>query len=436
MYRIELPCAPRDSSYPLDVVCMIRNILAIALLGSAVACTDSTGPGGPTSTITLNLCSTFGTGWFAFQNEGGHWTALTPSTSKQVTFDATQEVSIAMSRTLNGSSITRVLNATSIELQAAMGTPCVIDNGPKFITGLVTGVTGSQFVRMAGGPATDFASPADPAWRLEGLTSTPVDIIGVRSASSTTQSANRVLVRRGVTPADVAIADLDFGSAESALPQTETVTFTGAEAATIFVSTSVRTASGTGIQLGELSSAGSPSFGYVSLPAQQRLSTDLHFMNAVATSSEGTRYVAHTYKAPATKSLAFGPMIGEPALAVVSSSPFVRPRAQFASQTEYPAAAQIDFSEGTSGGDSRTVSVLTTAGFLGGVPQTWEITFPDFKGAGFPVAAGLRSTSYFFSVIAYGGEVSSFIGGPSMDGSTTMVAVRSGQATAGSTANR
>lgn len=434
MYRIELPCAPRDHSILSNAGYMIRNSLAIVLLGGAIACTDSTAPGGPTSRVTLNLCSTFGTGWFAYQNEGSDWTALTPNRARQVSFDATRTVSVAMSRTLNGSSVTRVVNATSVELQTALAADCVVDNGPRFITGLITGVTGMEFVRLAGGPATDFANLADPAWRLDGLTPIPVDLIAARYALNTSPLANRILVRRAISPADAAVADLNFeNGAESAPPQTETVTFTGVGNATVFLSTSVRTASGTAIQLGELSATGGSAFDYVSLPSQLRRATDLHFLSAVATTGDGTRYVAHSYAAPATKAFAFGPMVGEPTLSSVSGAPYVRPRAQFASQPEYSAAAQIDFSEGTSGDASRSVSVLTTAGFLGGVPLSWEITFPDFRASGFPAAAGLRSTSYVFSVLAYGGAVSSFIGGASVDGETTVIAVRTGQAAAGPT---
>lgn len=420
---------------------MIRKTLAIALsIGGAVACGDSTGPRGPTSTLTVNLCSSFGKGWFAYQNTGDEWIALTPGATGQVTFNATERVSVAMSRTISGSSYTRVLNVTSAELRAALGTPCVSDNGTNFITGVVGGVTGTQYARISAGPATDVADPLDPALRLVQLTSAPVDIIATRYPTSTGQPANRVLVRRGVLPPNSAIADLDFGnSTESALPQTETVTFTGAGAnATIFLSTSVRSASGTNHTLGELSaSTGTTAFAYVSLPAPLRLPTDQHVLSALAFNSEGIRSISRTYLAPNTLSLAFGPMVQQPTLTLVATSPYVRPRAEVAAQAEYPTAVQMDFSETVNETSNRQVSVLTTAGFLGATPQTWDVAFPDLRAAGFPIAAGLHSTTYFFAVSVYGGDIVSQLGGSPSVGSTLITTTRSGQATTGATtANR
>src|SRR5687768_16817114 len=79
--------------------CM-RSIVLSALTFGAFALTgacstDSPVEPGPPTPVSLNLCPTLLPDWFAYQNEGGQWTQVTPNADGVVSFDATAKVSIA-----------------------------------------------------------------------------------------------------------------------------------------------------------------------------------------------------------------------------------------------------------------------------------------------------------------------------------------------------
>jgi len=163
------------------------------------------------------------------------------------------------------------------------------------------------------------------------------------------------------------------------------------------------------------------------LPAQLRLSTDLHLLSALAFNVEGTHSISHYYKTPQPRTLIFGPPVSLPTFSLVATSPYGRPRAEIASQTEYPTAMLVEFTETVSATATRLVSVFTTAAFLGDTPAKWDITVPALTTAGYNTAAGLTSTSFLWSITAHSGDVASRLGGPGFDGATVMTASRSGQ---------
>lgn len=411
---------------------MKRSACAL-LLAAIAACNDSLAPNGGSGSLTLNLCSAFGTGWFAYQNEGGAWTEVKPNAARQVSFDASPRVSIAMYRELNGTSITRVVNATAAELRAAMSSPCVTQTGTAVLSGGIAGVTGDQYVRISAGSGTDVASVADPAWGLDRLIPGQTDLIATRYATPSTQPASMVLVRRGIVP-NGPTADLDFTNATEARPlQFNTIGVSNATGSFVFVSSSVRTALGTSHSLGELSTntgigGGATGFSVPSLPATLRNEGDVNQLYVSASNSEGTREAISYYRLPPPPSVTMGPQIDPPVLALVSRTPYVRPRAQIVTKFEYQDAIEVTYSESSGPTTSRLVSVMTTAGFVGGEGANWELTVPDLSGAGYNVNAGLHSDTLNWTVIARGGDPGVILGAPPTDGVRLRSASRSGAA--------
>jgi hypothetical protein len=409
-----------------------RSVFLLTLVAAA-ACNEPVAPEGGSGSLTLNLCSAFGTGWFAYQNEGGAWTEVKPNAARQVSFDATSRVSVAMYRQLNGTSFTRVINATADELRAAMAAPCVTQSGTARLSGGIAGVTGSQYVRISAGPGTDVASVDHPAWLLDRLIPGQTDLIATRYATSTTQPATTVLVRRGIVP-NGAVADLDFGNTVEARPlQFFNIGVANVTQSSVFVSSSIRTALGTNHSLGELSTTtgvtgGAVGFSIPALPQGLRNVGDLHQLYVAASNNDGTRDATFYYQLPAFLNFEMGPMIDPPALALLARAPYVRPRAQVIAKFQYMNAIEVSYNEASGPSGSRLVSVLTTAGFLGDTPTTWELAVPDLTSAGYDVNAGLHSDTLQWTVTARGGNTAVILGAPPIDGIRLLSAARSGAA--------
>jgi hypothetical protein len=380
-----------------------RCAIARAALG-ALACSDPAGPPAGTTPITLNLCAAGGPlAWVAYQNEGGAWTQLSPGFSGSVSFNATEKVSIAIGLNFFGASFTQVVNATAAELSAEASVPCSTAFATRTMNGTVSGLASDQLVRISASTSSDNADAFDPSWAMEDLPSTAVDILATRYSGFGSQP-DRVLVRRSIVPPNGTVAALNFASAEAAAIETATVTLNGIPAgASAGVATSVMTPNGTLHELGDASAtASSPSAPYASLPASLRIAADQHVMTATAVDADGDRSATFYYRTPAAKTLTFGPLVSAPTLTNASTTPYVRPRAQIASQAEYPGAVLAQWTE-TSQAQSTTrlVAVMTTAGFLGGTPATWTVEFPDMTSAHFDPSWGLQTTSYEWGITAF-----------------------------------
>ena len=402
-------------------------VLALAAAGAA-ACSNDGGVGpdgnGAKTQVSIDVCGAAGQ-WFAYQNAGGSWTRIAPNGEGKLVFDATEKVSLATQMSAFGVSLTQIVNTTATELSKAPNVATCDDAGDKFMNGAIAGVTGEQVVRISAASSDAGANAQAPNWTLEDLPARPVDIVATRYATAFTQPANRVVVRRGIIPLNGAVSALDFTGNESGTLESATVTLTGADAnGVLSVGSSVITGNGTFHPLGSFSGVGSNAFNYLALPAALRVANDIHQFEAIAGSADGDRFIDRYYKAPTNTSLAFGPMIGVPTISVAGSSPSVRLRAQFASQTQYQAAAAVDYIQSTEGFDDRIVSVMTTAGFLGSVPLTWELTIPDMSGAQYDATKGLQSGAYAWSVSAYGGDLSAIFGSAPTDGATAISATR------------
>jgi hypothetical protein len=381
--------------------------LTLALALSIAACSDPSGPGGSTRPITVNLCSGLAPGvWFAYQNEGGAWTKITPNSAGEISFDATEKVSVASAIDLFGLTFTEILNATATELEATGDVLCEGDFGTKTMSGSVAGLGAEQFARIGAAGSSAGASLSSPTWLLEDLPNHPVDLLATSYATFSSQPAQRVIVRRGITP-NGSVAPLDFAGTEAVTMESSVATFTNIMAnGSLTMLSAVRTANGTTHELGDLTNSGevgapTQAVGYVSLPASLRIATDIHEISAAASNSIATNTIVHYYNAPSAKTLAFGPIVNEPTITNTTTSGIIRPRIQLVSQAEYPSATVVQLGEAVDQ-VSRYVGIVTTAGFMGGTPATWDVTVPDMSTAGYQASWGLQTQTYNWSVAAYG----------------------------------
>jgi hypothetical protein len=400
----------------------------LALAASLAACQGTNEPQiGPTTSVTINTCSAGALGWFAYQNTGGAWTKITPTVTGQLIFEATEKVSLAVAIDFFGSSLTQVINATSAELNQNADAGCdLIAIGGATMSGTVVGLTGDQAARISAAASETGADALDPSWTLEDLPTTKVDVVATRYPTLFTSPSDRVLVRRGVTPTGASIAALDFNSSEAAAPQSATVTFTGSGAnGSIEAASMLLTETGTLHTLGSLFSAsGSTSFNYLSLPASLRIATDMHQLLGLSLTAQGFKQVSRFYKTPSDVTLGFGPMVSMPAFTSLGTSPYLRVRADVASQAEYPGLVQVDYSQPVNDETVKLFSIVTTAGFYGSTPTTWDLSIPDLSSAGYNSAWGLQSGTYYWSVTASSGNFASVVGATPAEGTTIVSATR------------
>src|SRR5207248_1273324 len=173
-----------------------------------------------------------------------------------------------------------------------------------------------------------------------------LDLVATRWASSFAPEPDRVIVRRAIKLANGAtIPTLDFAQAEARALTSATVTLDNAGLDFVQTETDLITANGTSHVLGTNSLSTSNSTTYLSLPAALVASTDLHALNAFASSTAGTRSVTQYYKTPASRTLTFGPMVNTATLTTVATTPYLRVRSDVVSQAEYSNAVAVTLSQ-------------------------------------------------------------------------------------------
>src|SRR5581483_9706080 len=93
------------------------------------------------------------------------------------------------------------------------------------------------------------------------------------------------------------------------------------------------------------------------------------------------RFAYTAYHSLPDQTITLGPAGSAAAVTSLGTSPYLRLRAQFASQSAYNGAASIDYSQGET-----RVSIGATAGSYGGLPATWTLDIPDLTAAGYDPA--------------------------------------------------
>jgi hypothetical protein len=408
-----------------------RNLIIALASSTLLSACSSDNPAGPfeKSSITVNLCPEFvGSGaWIGVQNQGEGWTEVTPNGSGTLTFDATDKVSLAFVYSSFGSNFTQVVNASAAALDGTTGVSCenAADFGSASLSGTISGMSGEEFVRLSAGASGTEADVTLPTWTLSELPNLSLDLVATRYASVFTSPANKIIVRRGVTPNSSGLT-LDFAAAEARDFENAIVAFTNVPTnGTVHLEMNFQTETGTYHPLGTLSDFQAPyAFNYVTVPASLRVATDIHFLDVFASSASAQLGIVHVYKAPAAKTLSFGPPLGTPTITQVATSPYLRLRAQLTKQPEYPSGTSVLFGQNTGEGVN-LVHITTTEDFLGAA-STWDVTIPGFDSAsGYDPEWGISAAAeYFWSVMAFEADASLLLGGPPADGATATYSIR------------
>lgn len=377
--------------------------LTVLFLG--VACDDSTAPTPTTGEISLAFCPGDIPDWFAIRNDGDAWEAVTHSNGT-FTFQATPRVSVAFVYADGDNISTEVHNATATELEASTRFQCSSPSSTRNLSGSVAGLTGEQVARMSMAGDVAQATAAHPSYGLSSVLTGSRDLVAARFASEFSSPADRVIVKRALDPAPgTPLPTLGFASSDAQPLISATLTLANLGTDLAHVGTEFITANGAHQQLGTLTlSGGTTAVSYVSVPDALRVSSDLQKLSIVTTGVVGVRTVTQYYSTPTNKTITIGPMVNVPTISDAATSPYVRPRAQLASQPEYQSAVEFDYTQFI---DQvfRAVYVVTTSGFLGGTPVTWDVTVPDFSGTGYLDEWGLvTGESYSRIVHAFNGS--------------------------------
>jgi hypothetical protein len=122
----------------------------------------------------------------------------------------------------------------------------------------------------------------------------------------------------------------------------------------------------------------------------------------------------------------FGPTLNQPTVTSLGTSPYLRLRAQLASQASYNVAAVAEFAQ-----SANSLSVASTANYANGTPTNWVLDIPDLTAAGYDPTWGLKTgSSVDWEVTAASGNVLVFFGATPVDGMGVVAGVVSSTSTA------
>jgi len=377
--------------------------------------------------VSLDFCPGDVPAWLAVKNASENWQQVT-GTSGSFTFDATPRVSVAYVTSDAGDHSTRVLNVLRAELGAVTATGCAAA-GTKSLSGNVTGLTGAQIATLSMGSQVDAVSTTNVTYSFNELLNGPLDLVATRYPTSGTQPADRVIVRRGLDlQTGATIPTLDFSSTEAQPLTAANLTLANRGSDFVSMTTDFLTEHGTSHPLLRFTSTNADGVTFVSVPAALRGPNDMHLLAAIASSATAVREVSQFYREPSNRTFTFGPSLSEPTVTIAATTPYRRPRLTVASQAEYDDAMEAFFSQ-LSGPTFRTVTVFTSAAFLGGPPATWELELPDFSGAGYTTEwAFVAGSSVNANARGFDGDVNVVLGVKALDGDMIRSSIRSANA--------
>jgi hypothetical protein len=379
-----------------------------------------------TASVTMPFCPGALPEWFAYRNEGYAWQELTPS-GGGFTFTATQRVAVAFTFVGSGGSSFNLYQVDRSELAFFNAATC---SGTRDYSGVASGMTSGQSALVYLGSSFAIADAAQPSFSLEDAPDGALDLVatrGIITSAQTFPSPDRVIVRRGLDlPTGATIPDLNFAAAESFPPTAATATITGApDGSTLVLLSSFLTP--TAIALLQVTESATTPISLFFVPADKMQPGDLHEVYVDATEATGSigqgqvDYVA----AVGDRSIALGPALAAATVTMHGSGEYSRPRATFASQSEYATVALARFVQATLGA-SVFVTLVASDAYHGGAPTTWDLAVPDFTGtAGFNAAWMLRpgvSTQYLTQ--AMGGSNALIFGAAPVDGDSYRFAFR------------
>ena len=363
--------------------------------------------------------------WLAYQNGTGPWTRITPANNAfTLTPGATGGVAIVTQE--GGNTHTEVLYASGDELTSlAIAGFCTYSSptGTKRINGAIgNGGQASQgFVTRVifGGSVFTRTQDIMNNFSLTDVPKGPRDLIGSRQPPLNLNLNNRMILRRGTNYSNGAnIPIVDFGSVESFLPTTGSVTIPSFTDPVDF-EVGLITANGgsapyyigTGVAL----ASGSTRATFFGLPDSLLQPTDFHGISLATGSGTTFRIIDMLAHAVSAQFASFGPPLSSATkLTTIGTTPYLRLQAQIPALATYTSVADIELSQ-----NANNVSVLMTAAYVGSTPTTWTVDVPDLSSAGYDTRwAPQNGVGLSWSVMAgsaRNGNLLPFLGGAPVD---------------------
>jgi hypothetical protein len=363
----------------------------------------------------------------AAQNGTGPWTRLTAGGGANNTFTFAVGATGAIAIVQPGFSTTIFYGSQADITSIALGSQC---RGLNASTGSIrlTGTVGSgnpaghQYVGV-GGAFILHPSTQGSGYTLDNVPAGRRDLLmgSFNAAGDDVLSLQRMIFRRNVNytstvppmvlfgpedfvPAVGRIGTLNTGTDQNSL-QASLVTPNGASAPFM---TQV---------------AGRPDrIPYAGLPDSLLQPGDLHYITIAASPATGPTSRVAILLRHATSfdvdTVTFGPALNQPNVTSITTSPYLRMRAQLASQATYNGAVQAHYRQ-----SANSVRVTVTAGYSGSLPANWVLDIPDLTSAGYDPTWGLKSgTSLSWQVVAAGGNVLQLLGATPTDGANIVAA--------------
>jgi len=376
--------------------------------------------------------------WFAAQNGTGAWTRVTAGANNTFTFSVGSAGGLAMVRPDGPGFSTSVFYGSQADITAlALGSPCRGVNssgGTKRLTGNVG----------SGGPATHAfvaiggASVLHPAiqgsgFTLDGVPAGQRDLLSAafNKDANDISSITRIILRRNVNYASVIPQLQFFGGEDFAFINGRiAMNNTGTDQASMQVS--FVTANGASAPYSTILGPPGPTrIPFPGLPDAVLQPGDLHLIDVTATPASGgsSGREAILLRHSATfdvDTVTFGPTLNQPTVTSLGTSPYLRLRAQLASQASYNVAAVAEFAQ-----SANSLSVTSTANYANGTPTNWVLDIPDLTAAGYDPTWGLKTgSSVDWEVTAASGNVLVFFGATPVDGMGVVAGVVSSSSTA------
>lgn len=376
--------------------------------------------------------------WFAVQNGTGAWTRITPTgtINRVFSFSVGANGGVAYAQTLEGTSGVQVTvqYLTAAEMGAGALTECQINRAGKTLNGTVANVAAGQigFISVGNGTAT-VNGPAT-TYSITDAADGVTDLVGVRAAlnqQTFSFTPDRGVIRRNVNyPANSSIPLVDFQGAESFPVASANYTVANANGEQVVVVGSFLTNNGIAGTFAFPSLSGGSVQTVYGVPSAQTQAGDLHQVLVTAFTGTGSvtssRIFAQYNRNLENRTITLGPVLTQPTITPLGSSPYARWTASGTWQAEYGDAIGVSFTQQASNANAWTVTVSRSYAGSGG---TFSLSVPDFSGvAGFNNSWGMASGSTNWSLTASGGIINLSGVGPTgfSEGGTFRAAARTG----------
>jgi hypothetical protein len=411
-----------------------RAMLRLAVLVGCAACDLST-PAEPQNPIdlVLDFCDGAVPIWFAYQNENmAAATRLFEDNDGTFRFTATNRVIIGMVFQNGADYHSEFIYATNEELAGLSATGCFEALGDKTVNGTVNGVGSSQVAVVSMSSASILLESGTTSYSLTNLPERALDLIASRqNVNSASRIADRIYIKRTQSFTNPGAAPpIDFAAGSDVV-----------QAATL-------TASVSGILSGEFAYLQNTFFSQlrtfhslsysdalidgavaVAVVPQSSLAVgDYHdlFLISINAATGSVRGSESFFRAPATQTLALGPVLSDPTVTDISigTGPVVM-RLQLPTQLSYNDAVSVRYHQQD---DLTSVSATqyVTSEYARGTPSVWVLELPILRAApGWSATWELQSgMPVEWTVTAFGGRAELLFGARPEDGEFIRYAIR------------